>query len=580
MGGLAGHLSHVYEDMGMKFSTFKKILYDVATGTVDTYEKVDGQNIFFGYDLITNIAKFARNKTEIKKGGLSLNELKEKFAGRGTVEEAFVYGGTVIENALKSLQRDDLELLFNKPNTYINSEIMYVNNPNLIIYNGNYIVLHGATRYNENGNASGSVDREVFDKFAKILSSIESSDSKWSISKPTLTAINNITNKNEYIEIISRLDNEISQYGLSDNDTIADYCFMRLSTNILPRMGIPANLVIDITKRIMRLDDAPTVVQLKKGKPKELQSLISSIATTKFAKKFLAEAYYPLSDIVLDYSTELFKDIMSFFSTKDKEEIEILQKAVAIMEKYINNIGDDKQQEKLKKEMNKLKDVNRITTDIEGVVFRYPPGTDNLYKFTGTFAPVNQILGIMGFEIKDTVMKKARKEVKIDKEEDSDNDTKEIILELIETISHETKSKNRKLYIDDKLEFPIEKLSLMSDFCNYCADNLPIDNDFEVYVVSQKEPYGIKTTAHYQPGDQISTVYGKNRSLVDILRSIAHEMTHMMQDEKGLLHGHIQDAGGFHEDQANARAGELIKRFAKSMPERSMIYENLKRSIL
>ena len=35
----------------------------------------------------------------------------------------------------------------------------------------------------------------------------------------------------------------------------------------------------------------------------------------------------------------------------------------------------------------------------------------------------------------------------------------------------------------------------------------------------------------------------------------------------------IRDAGGFHEDQANAKAGELIKLFAKSSPERKMIYE-------
>jgi hypothetical protein len=47
----------------------------------------------------------------------------------------------------------------------------------------------------------------------------------------------------------------------------------------------------------------------------------------------------------------------------------------------------------------------------------------------------------------------------------------------------------------------------------------------------------------------------------------------MMQDELGLLEGgNIRDAGGFHEDQANARAGEIIKRFAKSKPYRKMIY--------
>ena len=70
-------------------------------------------------------------------------------------------------------------------------------------------------------------------------------------------------------------------------------------------------------------------------------------------------------------------------------------------------------------------------------------------------------------------------------------------------------------------------------------------------------------------------MYCKKRALADVLRSVAHEMTHMMQDQIGILQGNIRDAGGFHEDQANAKAGELIKLFAKSKPERKMIYERL-----
>ena len=51
-----------------------------------------------------------------------------------------------------------------------------------------------------------------------------------------------------------------------------------------------------------------------------------------------------------------------------------------------------------------------------------------------------------------------------------------------------------------------------------------------------------------------------------------------MQDQIGLLSsGPIRDAGGFHEDQANAKAGELIKLFAKSRPGRRAIYESKKR---
>ena len=37
----------------------------------------------------------------------------------------------------------------------------------------------------------------------------------------------------------------------------------------------------------------------------------------------------------------------------------------------------------------------------------------------------------------------------------------------------------------------------------------------------------------------------------------------------------VQDAGGDIEDEANAKAGEMIKIFAKSKPERKRIYESL-----
>ena len=132
----------------------------------------------------------------------------------------------------------------------------------------------------------------------------------------------------------------------------------------------------------------------------------------------------------------------------------------------------------------------------------------------------------------------------------------------------------KKLFVDKNLNIDENKIILIAEFCAYCADNLPIEGDYEIYVVADRDPHDITTTAAYHVGANICKIYGKNRALVDILRSIAHEMTHMMQDEQGLIKGHIQDAGGFHEDQANAKAGELIKRFAKSKEGRRAIYES------
>ena len=137
-----------------------------------------------------------------------------------------------------------------------------------------------------------------------------------------------------------------------------------------------------------------------------------------------------------------------------------------------------------------------------------------------------------------------------------------------------------KLYVDKGLELSIEKINLASEFCLFCANELPIEADFEVYMVAERKPHGITTTAVYEVGNNCCKIYCKNRALADCLRSIAHEMTHMMQDEMGLINGPIRDAGGFHEDQANSRAGELIKLFAKSRKNRKLIYESNLRNLL
>ena len=131
----------------------------------------------------------------------------------------------------------------------------------------------------------------------------------------------------------------------------------------------------------------------------------------------------------------------------------------------------------------------------------------------------------------------------------------------------------RKLFVSDELNLTPEKIKLLGEFIVFCEKMLPVNSGYTIKVVGRRDPHGISTTAAYMIGGNECRIYAKNRALVDVLRSIAHEMTHMMQDEQGMINGPIQDAGGFHEDQANAKAGELIKLFAKSSPERRRIYE-------
>ena len=94
-----------------------------------------------------------------------------------------------------------------------------------------------------------------------------------------------------------------------------------------------------------------------------------------------------------------------------------------------------------------------------------------------------------------------------------------------------------KLYIDKNLQLNDRQISMTSDFCVFCAEHLRIEPPFTIYMVSDRASHGISTTAIYEIGNNTCKVYCKNRSLADCLRSIAHEMAHMMQDQFGLIKG-------------------------------------------
>jgi hypothetical protein len=133
-----------------------------------------------------------------------------------------------------------------------------------------------------------------------------------------------------------------------------------------------------------------------------------------------------------------------------------------------------------------------------------------------------------------------------------------------------------RLLINKSLNRCIQNKDVISDFCNFCAENLKIFDPMIIEISSDREKSGIRTTAFYDPQTNLISVYGKNRAIVDICRSIAHEMTHMAQMTEGRIEFPVQDVGGHIEDEANAKAGELIKAYAKSKPERKRIYEGLK----
>ena len=115
-----------------------------------------------------------------------------------------------------------------------------------------------------------------------------------------------------------------------------------------------------------------------------------------------------------------------------------------------------------------------------------------------------------------------------------------------------------------------DKKDKLNRFVKFVKDQLELDTVPVISIQNHRE--NIKTTANYDytKDEKIIKVCSKGRALVDVMRSIAHEMVHHKQFEQGRLKVQPPDIGGEIEDEANAKAGQYIKMFAQKDPT---IYE-------
>lgn len=111
----------------------------------------------------------------------------------------------------------------------------------------------------------------------------------------------------------------------------------------------------------------------------------------------------------------------------------------------------------------------------------------------------------------------------------------------------------------------------VADFVNFAKDYLDIDDDIKVELAFKKTP-DIRTTAYYNNGEKRVKVYVKNRAMIDVCRSIAHELVHHKQNLEGrITNPEIDGADGSEiENEANAVAGVIIRKWGRIHPE---IYE-------
>lgn len=106
------------------------------------------------------------------------------------------------------------------------------------------------------------------------------------------------------------------------------------------------------------------------------------------------------------------------------------------------------------------------------------------------------------------------------------------------------------------------------DFIKFALKHLAITSLPKIHLLDNhvKGPQS-NSFAAYKPHTKSIILYVKHRHILDILRSLAHELVHYKQDLENRLDHNSGQTGSEEENEANAIAGQIMRRWCKIHPE-------------
>ena len=404
MGGAYGHMAHPFDDSNLTFGDFKSMITRLLKGGVNVEgvtEKLDGQNLMVSWKNGQLVA--ARNKGQIKNFGensLTTAGVKKMFAGRGELEKAFAGTMEDLENAIKGLTEKQKGHIFDNGHKWMNLEIIYVPTQNVIPYGKDMIIFHGNLEYDKEGNAIGQ-DKESGSKLAGMIKQINQNiQNTFEIRGPvalSLPVSKDFKEDQQYF--IKKLYKLQKKYGLSNNDKVTRYHEMWWLNKINA----------EARKSKIKLDKKTKIALINRwvfgNKSKALNSKnFTNEKVLAWAKKldkqnfnkFAQQNIAPFEDLFLELGAKVLTNVDNLISASPESSVRSIKKDLKTTINSLRQGGDINKITQLKRHLTRLQKAGGFKRIVpsEGLVFNYKGKT---YKLTGTFAPINQILGSLKY---------------------------------------------------------------------------------------------------------------------------------------------------------------------------------------
>ena len=406
-GGAYGHLNHPFDDKNLTFSDFKTLIINTLQGKLDSEgavtEKTDGQNIMVSWKGGKLIA--ARNKGHIKNhgaGALDINGIKSMFSGRGDIEKAFVYAMRDLQKAVGSLSDAQKNKIFDEGKKFMSLEVIYPKTANVIPYDKSLLQFHGTIEYDSAGSPIGE-DRGSARVLAGMIKQINQDVQKaFKIEKPfisKLPQVKDFSKRQSYF--LGKLNKLQNQFNMRGNNTLSEYhqaYWMEYIYNAGKQFkyNVPNNILVKLTKRWAFLDKSYKIPQIRKDIKNE-KFLDWILKTDKIDLKGLQKKHIRDWEVLFfELGAEILKNMSDFIAANPTKAAQQIRKDLVKAINKVKKSTDPKVLSTLKTQLDRLNAIGGLKSVVpsEGITFVFK---GKLYKYTGAFAPANQILGMLKF---------------------------------------------------------------------------------------------------------------------------------------------------------------------------------------
>ena len=403
-GGAYGHLSHFHDVKTNTFNDLKEFIDTVLQGKMDYARiKTDGQNLMFS--IIDGELRVARNKGDLKNRGersMTIKQLGDKFEGRENIQNAFTAGAEDLQTAIKKLPQDKVDEIFENGKNWMSVEVINPKTENVIPYGTYELRFHGIREYDENANITGE-DKGASDTLAKMIEDIkENKQNTYEIKSLEVAKFPPMPDfKAQKAYFNKKVDALQKEFGMKPTSTLTDVFRKQFSTLIKShakdaKYAIPKAELSGLVKRWAEGDKTFNARDIKKISNEDFKNW--AIAFDKNdAKRYAKQIGNKFEYLTLELGAVVLKNMSSFMVANPEKSIQKLKQGIDAVVKEINNTSDPALADKMRYELERLSAIGGMDAIApeEGVTFLFK---DNFYKLTGTFAPVNQLLGLLRYK--------------------------------------------------------------------------------------------------------------------------------------------------------------------------------------